>query len=56
LDNPDPDPVEEETISNPNPKNSQYPVGWTPKSGSCTPLVNSRERRPHWTFAVHSKV
>jgi len=27
LDNPVTDPVEEKTISNPNPKNSQYPPG-----------------------------
>ena len=27
LDNPVPDPVEEEAISKPNPKNSQYPAG-----------------------------
>jgi len=26
LDNPVPDPVEEETTSNPNPKNTQYPA------------------------------
>jgi len=39
LDNPDPNPVERKTISNP--KNPNIRPGWTPKSGSCTPLTSS---------------
>jgi len=38
LDNSEPDPVDRETISNPNPKNPNIRPDWTPKSGSCTPL------------------
>ena len=41
LDNPVSDPVEKETISNPNPKIPNILADWTPKSGSCTPLVRS---------------
>jgi len=42
LDNPNP--VERETISNIYPKNPNIRPDWTPKSGSCTPLLQIRMR------------
>ena len=41
LDNPVPEPVEDKTISNPNPKIPNFRPDWSPKSGSCTPLKNT---------------
>jgi len=52
LDNPVPDPVEEKTISNPNPKNAQYLPDWTPKPGSCTPLLRVRLSVASFVFCV----